>query len=284
MSPAEPIRIPSTDGVDLALHDLGGEGPPLLLVHATGFHARAYLPLAAALAPHRHVWAVDCRGHGASSIARLDEYAWRRAADDVVACLDHVGGAPIDAVGHSMGGSLILLAELQHPGSIRAAYLYEPILIPGDDANAPMAEEFSQGARRRRSSFGSRAEILARYAHRPPLGVLRADALWAYVEHGFVDQPDGTVELACHPETEGATFASPDKPRAAELAGLDLRLTVGVGAMSDGPGAQNTVADLVAAVSGAELITYPFLEHFGPLQNPDRIAADIVTALDHRPS
>ena len=41
-----PTRATTPDGVTVALHDLGGDGPPALLVHATGFHGRALGPLA----------------------------------------------------------------------------------------------------------------------------------------------------------------------------------------------------------------------------------------------
>ena len=197
------------------------------------------------------------------------------AAGDVLACVDWLDAGPVPAFGHSMGASLVLLAALARPAVFTGAYLYEPILIPGDLDNAPNAEDFAGGARRRRDRFASRAEALARSAPRPPMSELRSDALWAYVEHGFVDTDDGGVMLACRPETEGATFGSPDKPRPRELAGIDLRLTVGLGGDNDGPG----IADLVDAVPGARLITYPHLGHFGPLECPAEIAADIGEAL-----
>ena len=40
-----PEMVEVADGVELALHCLGGEGPPLLFVHATGFNGRTYGPL-----------------------------------------------------------------------------------------------------------------------------------------------------------------------------------------------------------------------------------------------
>ena len=55
--------IPSTDGVELRLHHLGGSGDPLLICHATGFHGRAYAPMARLLSERHAVWAVDFRGH-----------------------------------------------------------------------------------------------------------------------------------------------------------------------------------------------------------------------------
>src|SRR5690606_40097938 len=45
-----------------------------------------------------------------------------------------------------------------------------------------------------------------------------ADSLAAYVEHGFVDDPDGTVSLACAPEDEARVFEAPNKPTLDDVA------------------------------------------------------------------
>ena len=39
------MLVPSTDGVRIAVHDLGGTGSALLVSHATGFHGRCYIPV-----------------------------------------------------------------------------------------------------------------------------------------------------------------------------------------------------------------------------------------------
>lgn len=57
-------RLPSTDGVQLATYDLGGDGPPLVMAHATGFCAGVLSPLASHLADRFHCWAYDGRGTG----------------------------------------------------------------------------------------------------------------------------------------------------------------------------------------------------------------------------
>ena len=62
------------------------------------------------------------------------------------------------------------------------------------------------GALRRRSSFGSSMEALANFASKPPFDEARADALHAYVRHGFVAGEDGAVHLACRPADEAQVF------------------------------------------------------------------------------
>jgi pimeloyl-ACP methyl ester carboxylesterase len=60
------VLVTSSDGLHVAVHDLGGDGPPLLLSHATGFNGPVFAPLAHALAGRFHCWAMDHRGHGSS--------------------------------------------------------------------------------------------------------------------------------------------------------------------------------------------------------------------------
>ena len=82
------MHVSSTDGVTIVVHDLGGSGDLMLLCHATGFHARAYEPLAAQLASHFHVLALDFRGHGDSTAPHNGRFDWEGMADDLLAVVD----------------------------------------------------------------------------------------------------------------------------------------------------------------------------------------------------
>ncbi|MGH9062298.1 MAG: alpha/beta fold hydrolase, partial [Acidimicrobiales bacterium] len=109
-APAGPV-VRSGDGIDLQTWDLGGDGPALLLIHATGFHGRCWLPLAPALAERFHVWAYDQRGHGASGHTAAGDYRdWSSFVDDCLAVVDHLGLEQPYAAGHSLGGAVGLLA------------------------------------------------------------------------------------------------------------------------------------------------------------------------------
>lgn len=272
------MRVPSTQGTTIAVHDLGGTGPTLLISHATGFCGGAYRPLAAALASHHRVFALDARGHGESTPPADGDFDWSGMADDVAAvaaAIGEVAPGPLHAVGHSMGGAAVLLADHRRPGTFTSAYLYEPIVPPAPIPSGPLANPMADAARRRREIFPSRRHALQRYASRPPLGILRADSLHAYVEHGFEDLEDGTVRLRCRGEHEARTFESTGAIHVGLVGDVALPTTVAVGGTDPGMVADMGPA-LAAALPRATLQRHPHLGHFGPLQEPAGIAAAIV--------
>lgn len=271
------MQVPSTDGVTVELHDLGGSGPHVLVAHATGFCAGAYGPFAARLAGRGlHVWALDFRAHGATAAPAGGDLSWTGMTDDVLAAADAIGPGPLLAYGHSMGGACLAAAELRRPGTLDRAVLFEPIIVP-PGFDAPGANPLADSARRRRRAFASRPEALARYASRPPLGAFRADALSAYVEHGFVDQPEGTVALACAPEDEAATFEAPGKPQISQLGPVHTPIVVACGERDPFPGPAGFAPLVAEALPHGELRRYPTVGHFGPFQDPDTLADDAAT-------
>lgn len=275
------MRVPSTDGVDLAVHDLGGDGPPLVVCHATGFCGRAYEPFARALGHVRHVWAVDLRGHGESTRPDGDRFDWDAGAEDLLAVVDALDVAPVDLVGHSMGGAVIGLAELARPGTVRSAYLFEPIIFPADAPSfEPGSNPMVLAARRRKASFASKPDALWNYASKPPLSSLSAASLAAYVEHGFEPSDDGTVTLRLPPEDEAAVFDAPGKPTIEAMGAVDAPVTVAVGTTEIEFGPAHLAARIADAFPRGRLSSFPTLGHFGPLESPTTVAADVVAHLD----
>ena len=87
------LRIPSSDGVSVAVHELAGSEAPdhpiVLIAHATGFHGRAYLPVAEHLAPTFHVFGMDARGHGDTELADR-AVDWERYGEDTAVVAEHL--------------------------------------------------------------------------------------------------------------------------------------------------------------------------------------------------
>jgi pimeloyl-ACP methyl ester carboxylesterase len=250
-----------------------------VILHATGFHGHAYVAMTAQLRRHFHVWAVDLRGHGASTAPDDGNFAWNGMVDDLLGAVDAIGADPVHAFGHSMGGAVVLAAEVRRPGLLKSAYVFEPIVMNVEwlrDREASGGNPMSGPARKRREVFPSRADALSRYASRMPLGLLRADALSAYVEHGFVDLPDGTVQLACRGESEARTFEGNDKITVAEVGDIQTPVVVAAGLISVGDAPDKLAEPLANALPRGRYLAYPFVGHFGPFQEPERIAADVI--------
>ena len=269
------MRIPSRDGVDVAVYDLGGDGPPLLLAHATGFHGRVWDGFADRLAERFHVWSFDSRGHGGSGPG---EMRWTAMAEDVLAVVDGLGLEPgqLHGVGHSLGGGLCVLAERARPGTFRSLYLYEPAIFEprAMDGGPGGGNVMAEGAARRRAVFPSRDAAYDNYAGKPPLNELSPACLRAYVDHGFADVPDGTVTLKCTPEAEAACFRGAEPGDAwYALADIDVPATVAKGGL-DAPG-PGMFGEAVARRLRADLVVLDNLAHFGPLADPDTVAESV---------
>ncbi len=100
--------------VALALRDLGGEGPPMLVLHGLLGSARNWLSTGVALAANGwHVFAADLRNHGASGWA--EDCTYQAMASDVVALIEQQQWQSVYLVGHSMGGKVAMRVAMDRP-------------------------------------------------------------------------------------------------------------------------------------------------------------------------
>lgn len=275
--------IESSGGAVVTLHDLGGPQsssrvPVLLFSHATGFHGRVFEPMASFLTDQFRCVALDLRGHGLSELPPPAGLAWSGMADDVVAALDadYFPAGPVHGIGHSMGGAALVMAAARRPDAFRSLWLYEPVIVPTDDRSLPDGDNpMSEAAARRRDRFDSLDHAYENYRAKPPLDQLHPDALRAYVDGGFSSSPDGSVTLRCRPSTEADVFRQAAVSGAwGSVATLELPVAVVTGRPEEvGPAAfAPAIADVLR--EGA-LIERPLLGHFGPLEDPAAMAAEV---------
>jgi pimeloyl-ACP methyl ester carboxylesterase len=101
---------------------VGGEGPPLVLVHGLGGAAANWRLLAPALAAGRRVVVPELPGHGGSAplpaTAHVDALA-----DAVLAAVEAESALPAPWVGHSLGGLVALRAAVRRPEAVRGIVL-----------------------------------------------------------------------------------------------------------------------------------------------------------------
>ncbi len=271
------------DGVSIAFTDHGGDGPDLILAHATGFCGGVWDPIAQSLRDGYRVVTFDERGHGASGPAPDGVYAWEGFATDALAVIDELGLHRPFGAGHSCGGALLLLAEMRRPGTFRALWAFEPIIFPFESpmtADRPNENRLAVGARKRRAVFASREEARANYASKPPLMWLDPRCLAGYVACGLRDLPDGTVTLSCSPENEARTYEMGGTHTAyARLAEVGCPVALACGETTDAIGP--AVLPLLAErLQHASTDVWAEHGHFGCLADPARTVAAIRAAFD----
>lgn len=279
--------IDSIDGIAIAMHDFGGQGSPILLSHATGFHAHCWEPVASRLSTNHHVVGLDHRGYGDAETVDPATIDWRSYGDDALAAVRWLSaqhdGAPVVGVGHSMGGASLLMAAHREPDLFSELFVFEPIVFPPmtEDPTRP-ASPLPAGARKRRSRFPTYESALENFTAKPPMNTFDPVARSAYVRHGFKPTGDGEIELKCHPEHEARTYETGGTSGAwDDLVAIDIPVWVISGAPA--PFQPSSFAIKVAEqLPRSTYVQYDDLGHFGPLERPDIIAALVETTLATR--
>jgi len=267
-------RIVRVNGVAMHYLDWGGDGPPLLLVHPTGFLAALWSPVAEPLSSRYRVIAVDLRGHGDTENVR-DGYTFETFASDVAALLDELNIDHCVAAGHSAGGTTIVVHAALYPGVIRRMVLLEPIIPPrawASVAASPMVEK----ARRRRRHWPDREQMFQSFHRRGPFAMWRDDILRLYCEEGTRVNGDGRVELKCPPELESKCYEAAAAPfdgwaylRQVRCPALVLWGEHSDMAQGDHP------ENIERALADARTEFVPATDHFLPMERPEEVARRI---------
>ena len=134
---AETFTSRFVDTGDLRLHAVvGGEGPPLLLVHGWPQTWYAWRLLMPSLANDFEVVAVDQRGIGLSEKPR-DGYDTRTLANDMVALMDALGHERFALYGTDVGMPIAYAVAADHPERVERLIVSEAPL-PGITPSPPL--------------------------------------------------------------------------------------------------------------------------------------------------
>jgi pimeloyl-ACP methyl ester carboxylesterase len=271
--------VDSTDRVQLSAYRYDDanaltNATTLLFSHANGFHGRCFDPVISSLVIDYDCITFDLRGHGDSAVSSDWPVAWQGYGDDALAIAKKIS-KPTIAVGHSMGGAALVMAALVEPTLFRALILYEPIIFPSaireiaskNSSPSPLVE----GARRRRKTFASRADAFANYASKPPMNLFDERALHAFVDYGFRDVSDH-IELKCAPEHEARNFEMGAIHQTwDQLKNLQVPTWIVSGAQQSGQ-PSGFSASIAEQITDSQFVVWQDLGHFGPMQQPERLA------------
>lgn len=187
------------DTGELRLHAvIGGEGPPLLLVHGWPETWYAWRLLMPALARDFEVIAVDQRGIGLSDKPK-DGYDTGTLADDLAALMDALGHERFAVVGHDTGFAIsyalaadhrdrvdrVALAEIPGPPATTAS---PPVFVPAPINDRLWHIPFNRVEKLPEQLIAGREEIYFGYEFAIQGGNLPEDVIEYYVH--LVSNPD----------------------------------------------------------------------------------------------
>jgi pimeloyl-ACP methyl ester carboxylesterase len=186
----------------LVVWEWPGEGAPLLLVHATGFHGRCWDAVARRL-PGRRILALDQASHGASA-PKPPPYEAAQFGEDLAGVVRAMSLRKVVGVGHSMGGHAMVVAAAREPEAFAGLLLLDPVIVDpalaaGQIATLSAAEH---PVGRRRSRWSSVEQMFEAFSQREPYARWDREVLRDYCHFGLRPAQDGSFELACAPHLE----------------------------------------------------------------------------------
>lgn len=277
--------------VDLCYFEWGQEyreGETILLVHATGFHARCWDKIADLL-PGKHIVAIDMRGHGRSD--NTPPISWQTYGDDLSKFVNVLELNNIVGVGHSMGGHSVVQAAAFKPGRFTRLLLVDPVIMAPEVYTDAVPEHGAwpnnadvHPVAKRRNFFKDADAMFANFQGRGSYGLWREDVLRDYCEHGIVPNPEGDgYVLACPPEVEATIYmgsASEDvhkKVREIQIPVKVLRAKMRkTGDETMDFSSSPTWEFLADEFKYGRDVYLPELTHFIPMQDPGLVARHIL--------
>ncbi len=209
---SQSIRV---NGVELAWSEHGTSPPgtpTLVLVHGYTGSSHDFALQVDALAERRRVVVLDQRGHGHSTkTGTLEGYSIEQLSRDLAAFLEAVGGGPVDLLGHSMGGRVVMTMVVQRPDLVHSLILMDTSawsFQPDDEQIRTMVRDYiaafdpARGMPSTLSMGGPEDDLIA--AAVPPAWQQQKDAIFAgmdaYAVKGlgmelWTEIPDGDGSL-----------------------------------------------------------------------------------------
>src|SRR5262249_50996044 len=129
---------------------------------------------------------------------------------DACAVIETLQLSGLFGIGHSAGGTDLLLAAKLLPNHFSRLFVIEPTVMnpaAGTSDGGKLSDgsmEFIQQMRRRRGAFPSGTAAFQRLRASPTFANWSEPALWTYLQYGFEHLQDGTVRLLCKPDIEAA--------------------------------------------------------------------------------
>jgi lipase len=185
-----------------------GEGPSLVLMHATGFLPWLWHPIARALTPQYRVIAPYFCDHRAFE-PEEGGLSWLMLAQDLARLCEKLNLAKPFMAGHSMGAIVAAIAHVTMSLQVERMILIEPIFLPQAIYTTKLSVEqhpLASRSIRRRNTWASESEARSYLTSKKMFAKWDAEMLDLYIRYGMISGDGGGLTLACNPRREAALF------------------------------------------------------------------------------
>ena len=255
-----------------------GDGPTVVMLHATGFQPWLWHPIARELAGYFRVIAPYFCDHRVFN-PEDGGLSWLLLANDLATLIERLGIIKPLIVGHSMGATVASITEILKGPIASRMVLIEPIFLPSEYYGLDITVEqhpLASKSIRRRSGWSDEAEARDYFRSKKLFMNWDEEMLDIYLEHGMTRADNGALTLACSPNREAALF----------MGGMEKdpwplleRISCPV-LLIEGENSENRLAiDLERAASiipRANLRVIPGAGHLVPMEKPRELLALIL--------
>ncbi len=201
------VKRQTIGDVQIQYLEYESQGPPVVLLHATGFLPWLWHPVARLLADKHRVLAPYFCDHRPMNPEQggLD---WLQLAADLQRFCAALHLEQVSFVGHSMGATVIALAHAMRGLPAEKIVLIEPIFLPSEAYLQPVSVDrhpMAAKALKRRNHWRDRQEAQDDFEAKPFFQSWHEEVLDLYLRFGIEKNGDG-FRLTCSPASEAALF------------------------------------------------------------------------------
>ncbi len=185
-----------------------GEGPVVVMLHATGFPPWLWHPVARELAGEYRVVA-PCLSEHRDCDPGDGGLSWLVLARDLANFIHRLGISDPVIVGHSMGATVSCIAEALHGPFASRMFLVEPIFLPSAFYGVELTVDqhpLAARAMRRREGWSGEAEARKYLRGKELFANWDGEVFELYLRHGLTQGQNGALTLACSPAREASLF------------------------------------------------------------------------------
>lgn len=258
-----------------------GDGPAVIMLHATGFLPWLWHPIARELAGDFRVIAPYFCDHREFD-PEEGGLSWLLLAEDLAALVAGLGLEDPCIVGHSMGATVASIAEALKGPLASRMLLIEPIFLPSDFYQAELTIEqhpLASKSIRRRNEWRDEIEAREYLTGKDLFANWDGEMLDLYLRHGMSANEESGLTLACHPRREAALFMG---GMAQDPWPLMEKISCPVLLVEGGRSENRLVIDLGRAASvvpRGELRVVADAGHLVPMERPREVLALILQFL-----